>query len=167
MTFFLDIAAAGGARVARRHHEVGKDAVLPACGFPVRARRRCGWPRSNASGGRGTRAGRHRAAIGPPAETATPATPREASLEIGSVIGRPPVPAARTGVRSEQLSADQLRLFAQELGCDPAVVAEADKDDDSDNNPPLAGGNRRSHAEPQHAGNTGDSRDFFGIVHKH
>ena len=35
--------------------------------------------------------------------------------------------AAKTGVRSEQLSADQLRLFAQELGCDPAVVAETDK----------------------------------------
>lgn len=57
--------------------------------------------------------------------------------------------AARTGVRSEQLSADQLRLFAQELGCDPAVVAEADKEDDSDNNPPLAGGNDPAGNKPR------------------
>jgi transposase len=43
--------------------------------------------------------------------------------------------AAKTGVRSEQLSADQLRLFAQELGADPAVAAEIDRKDDSDNDP--------------------------------
>ena len=47
--------------------------------------------------------------------------------------------AAKTGVRSEQLSADQLRLFAQEIGLDPAGLAEADKEDDSGNEPPAAG----------------------------
>lgn len=47
--------------------------------------------------------------------------------------------AARTGVRSEQLSADQLRLFAQELGVDAAGVSEADRDDDdSDSDPPAS-----------------------------
>ena len=33
--------------------------------------------------------------------------------------------------------------------------------------PPLAGGDRRDQTEPQHAGETGKTGDFFGIVHKH
>ena len=47
--------------------------------------------------------------------------------------------AAKTGTRSEQLSADQLRLFAQELGMDFAQSAATDKEEDSDD-PPAAGG---------------------------
>ena len=46
--------------------------------------------------------------------------------------------AAKTGVRSEQLSADQLRLFAQELGVDCATAEATDKDDDSGNEPPAS-----------------------------
>jgi hypothetical protein len=41
---------------------------------------------------------------------------------------------AKTGVRSEQLSADQLRLFAQELGVGARSEATK-KDDDADNEP--------------------------------
>jgi transposase len=41
-------------------------------------------------------------------------------------------------VRSEQLSADQLRLFAQELGADAAGVSEAGKDDDDSDSDPAA-----------------------------
>jgi len=47
--------------------------------------------------------------------------------------------AAKTGTRSEQLSADQLRLFAQELGADLPRGAESDEGKDSDD-PPAAGG---------------------------
>jgi transposase len=47
--------------------------------------------------------------------------------------------AAKTGTKSEQLSADQLRLFAQELGADLLQSAEAGKEQDSDD-PPGAGG---------------------------
>ena len=36
---------------------------------------------------------------------------------------------AKSGTRSEQLSADQLRLFAQELNV-PAAATETQKDDD-------------------------------------
>ena len=32
--------------------------------------------------------------------------------------------AAKTGVRSEQLTTDQLRLFAQELGVDPGAAED-------------------------------------------
>ena len=50
--------------------------------------------------------------------------------------------AAKSGVRSEQLSADQLRLFAQELGADAAsAAAETDKDDEDSSNDPSAGAN--------------------------
>lgn len=50
--------------------------------------------------------------------------------------------AARSGVRSEQLSADQLWLFAQELGADAAIVAvAADKDDEDSDDEPSAGAN--------------------------
>jgi hypothetical protein len=41
--------------------------------------------------------------------------------------------AAQSGTRSEQLSADQLRLFAQELGTElPEVAREAEKDSPQD-----------------------------------
>jgi len=47
--------------------------------------------------------------------------------------------AAKSGTRSEQLSADQLRLFAQELGADFPQSAAADREEDSED-PPAAGG---------------------------
>jgi hypothetical protein len=46
--------------------------------------------------------------------------------------------AAKSGSRSEQLRADQLRLFAQELGMDLLQSAEAEKEEDSEK-PPAAG----------------------------
>ncbi len=46
--------------------------------------------------------------------------------------------AARSGARSEQLSAEQLRLFAQELGIAAATEsAQEDKHDKDPNNPPA------------------------------
>jgi transposase len=45
--------------------------------------------------------------------------------------------AARTGTRSEQLSADQLRLFAQELGIETAEETEERRDKDSGGKPPT------------------------------
>jgi transposase len=47
--------------------------------------------------------------------------------------------AAKSGTRSEQLSADQLRLFAQELGAEFPQADEPDKKDDSNNDPPAGG----------------------------
>jgi transposase len=50
--------------------------------------------------------------------------------------------AAKSGTRSEQLSADQLRLFAQELGAEfptAASKSEADPQKDGDDLPPGAG----------------------------
>lgn len=47
--------------------------------------------------------------------------------------------AAKTGTRSEQLSTDQLRLFAQELGADGSQSTKSDERKDSDD-PPAAGG---------------------------
>ena len=46
--------------------------------------------------------------------------------------------AAKIGTRSEQLSADQLRLFAQELGLKPAAESEQEskRDTDKDEDPP-------------------------------
>jgi transposase len=46
--------------------------------------------------------------------------------------------AAKIGTRSEQLSADQLRLFAQELGLKPAAESEQEskRDNDKDEDPP-------------------------------
>jgi transposase len=46
--------------------------------------------------------------------------------------------AAKSGSRSEQLSADQLRLFAQELGADLFSSAASDREDSD--NPPAPGG---------------------------
>jgi hypothetical protein len=51
--------------------------------------------------------------------------------------------AAKSGTRSEQLSADQLRLFAQELGADFPTTAEADAPEDSDDPPSAAGSSGR------------------------
>src|SRR3954462_12415883 len=46
--------------------------------------------------------------------------------------------AAKIGTRSEQLGADQLRLFAQELGLKPAAESEQEskRDTDKDEDPP-------------------------------
>jgi transposase len=49
--------------------------------------------------------------------------------------------AAKSGTRSEQITADQLRLFAQELGIDTATAAEQESKGGEDNNsdpPPPA-----------------------------
>jgi hypothetical protein len=47
--------------------------------------------------------------------------------------------AAKSGSRSEQISADQLALFAQELGIDTATTAEQEsKGEDRDPDPPPA-----------------------------
>jgi transposase len=45
--------------------------------------------------------------------------------------------AARSGVRSEQLNADQLRLFAQEPGMEP-LSAEGSDEDDTSGDPPIS-----------------------------
>ncbi len=47
--------------------------------------------------------------------------------------------AAKSGSRSEQLSVDQLRLFAQELGRDLPPSPGAGKQEDSNNAPPAGG----------------------------
>ncbi len=59
--------------------------------------------------------------------------------------------AAKSGTRSEQLSADQLRLFAQELGAEPFGVAkEAEKDSPQDDDlPPGSGSGDQNQARPR------------------
>ena len=60
--------------------------------------------------------------------------------------------AAKSGTRSEQLSADQLRLFAQELGAGlPEVASKAENDspDDDDLSPGAGSGNRDGEARPR------------------
>jgi transposase len=54
--------------------------------------------------------------------------------------------AARMGTRSEQLSADQLRLFAQELGIQPTEESETEekRGKDSGGEPPTAAGGQES-----------------------
>jgi len=54
--------------------------------------------------------------------------------------------AAKSGGRSEQLSADQLRLFAQQLGPEFAVEVEAE---DSDDDPPPAASDDRQKSQPR------------------
>ncbi|HEY2857949.1 MAG TPA: IS66 family transposase [Terracidiphilus sp.] len=49
--------------------------------------------------------------------------------------------SAKTGVRSEQLSVDQLRLFAQEMGMDFPAKPGDRQDSDEDKNPPADAGN--------------------------
>lgn len=56
---------------------------------------------------------------------------------------------ARSGIRSEQLSVDQLRLFAQELGADFPASAEPDKEEDSHDDPPSEGGDDRGESKPR------------------
>ncbi len=55
--------------------------------------------------------------------------------------------AAKSGTRSEKLSDDQLRLFAQELGIELAPKAADEKDDSSDDPPPASGS--RGDAKPR------------------
>ena len=59
--------------------------------------------------------------------------------------------AAKSGTRSEQLSADQLRLFAQELGAELSEVAkEAEKDSPPDDDlPPGSGSGDQNQARPR------------------
>jgi hypothetical protein len=59
--------------------------------------------------------------------------------------------AAKSGTRSEQLSADQLRLFAQELGAEFSEVAkEAEKDSSQDDDlPPGSGSGNQNQARPR------------------
>ena len=57
--------------------------------------------------------------------------------------------AAKTGVRSEQLSADQLRLFAQELGVDPRSAEGTKKEDDADNEPPAEANSNAPESKPR------------------
>jgi hypothetical protein len=59
--------------------------------------------------------------------------------------------AAKSGARSEQLSADQLRLFAQELGAElPEVAREAEKDSPQDDDlPPGSGSGDQNQARPR------------------
>ena len=56
---------------------------------------------------------------------------------------------AKSGTRSEQLSADQLRLFAQELGIDLPPAAEADRPNDSDDNPSSPTGSAGGESKPR------------------
>ena len=57
--------------------------------------------------------------------------------------------AAKSGTRSEQLSADQLKLFAQELGAEPpATAAEKDSPQDDDL-PPGSGSGDQNQARPR------------------
>ena len=57
--------------------------------------------------------------------------------------------ATKTGVRSEQLSADQLRLFAQELGIDTRNTEDTKKDDDADNKPPAESNSNSPESKPR------------------
>jgi hypothetical protein len=57
--------------------------------------------------------------------------------------------AAKTGVRSEQLSADQLRLFAQELGVGSRSAEDTMKDDDADNEPPAESNSNSPASKPR------------------
>jgi transposase len=58
--------------------------------------------------------------------------------------------ATKSGSRSEQLSADQLRLFAQELGAEFPQAAEPEKKEkDSSDDPPPGVGNDRGDGKPR------------------
>src|SRR5689334_1990480 len=48
--------------------------------------------------------------------------------------------AAKSGTRSEQISADQLRLFAQELGISSAIEEKDEGGEDQKSDPPAATG---------------------------
>jgi transposase len=55
---------------------------------------------------------------------------------------------ARSGTRSEQLSVDPLRLFAQDLGADLSAAAEAEKDDSRDD-PPSGANSDSGESQPR------------------
>ena len=58
--------------------------------------------------------------------------------------------AAKSGSRSEQLSADQLRLFAQELGAEfPQSGEQEKKEEDSDNDPSAGGSSNHDESKPR------------------
>jgi transposase len=57
--------------------------------------------------------------------------------------------AARSGARSEQLSVDQLRLFAQELEADLPSSAGPDKEEDSNDDPPSEGAGDCGESKPR------------------
>ena len=57
--------------------------------------------------------------------------------------------AAKSSTRSEQLSADQLRLFAQELGAGLPIAEEANSEKDAGNDPPVATGSQGNDGKPR------------------
>ena len=57
--------------------------------------------------------------------------------------------AAKSGTRSEQLSADQLRLFAQELGAEPPATAAENDSKQDDDLPPGSGSGDQNQARPR------------------
>jgi transposase len=57
--------------------------------------------------------------------------------------------AAKTGIRSEQLSADQLRLFTQELSVDAGAAEDRKKDDDAGNEPPAGTSSDATESKPR------------------
>jgi transposase len=57
--------------------------------------------------------------------------------------------AARSGVRSEQISADQLALFAHELGIDSATTAAEQESKDEDRGPDPPAGNASGEKKPR------------------
>jgi transposase len=56
---------------------------------------------------------------------------------------------AKSGPRSEQLSDDQLRLFAQQLGADIAATAEAEEPEDSDDDPSSTVAHESNESKPR------------------
>src|SRR5579875_1921219 len=57
--------------------------------------------------------------------------------------------AAKSGTRSEQISADQLRLFAQELGISPASEEKNEGGEDQNAGPPAATGSSGEEKKPR------------------
>lgn len=57
--------------------------------------------------------------------------------------------AAKSGVRSEQISADQLRLFAQELGIGAAIEDKGAGGEDNKPDPPAVAGSRGDEKKPR------------------
>lgn len=56
---------------------------------------------------------------------------------------------AKSGPRSEQLSDDQLRLFAQQLSTDIPTTADAEEPEDSDDDPSSTAGNQGEENKPR------------------
>ena len=57
--------------------------------------------------------------------------------------------AVKSGTRSEQISADQLRLFAQELGISPAIEEKDEGGEDQNPGPPAAIGGSEGEKKPR------------------